>query len=146
MGKPMNPVSIRKMFRVDRKTHRYLIEPISEMEHIKCAIQKRFLAFTDKLSNSPKYTVRELNRMLGKDCRSITGANLRRIMLECNATNLKKPTNADISRHGFESAPVGEEWRGEIIRELIGIRDGTFEKNGWSNEEISEVLLHLCTT
>ena len=109
-------VSIRKMYRLDRQTHRYLIEPISGMEHLKCSIQKRFLTFTNNLSNSPKATVRELNRKLSKDCRSVTGANLRRIMLQCDATLLEKPTRMDISRDGLEATPPGEEWRADIIR------------------------------
>ena len=43
-------VSVRKMFQLDRTTHRYFIEPISGMAHIKQALLKRFLSFTGKLS------------------------------------------------------------------------------------------------
>ena len=139
-------VSIRKMYRLDRQTHRYLIEPVSEMEHLKCSIQKRFVAFTEKLSNSPKHTVRYINRKIGKDCRSITGANLRRIMLECDTESFNRPTRSEISRKGFETTPAGEEWRASMIRELIAVRDGVMGTIGWSPEEIEEALLHLCTT
>ena len=139
-------VSIRKMYRLDRQTHRYLIEPVSEMEHLKCSIQKRFVAFTEKLSNSPKHTVRYINRKIGKDCRSITGANLRRIMLECDTESFNRPTRSEISRKGFEATPAGEEWRASMIRELIAVRDGVMGTIGWSPEEIEEALLHLCTT
>ena len=133
------------MFRLDRQTHRYLIEPVSETEHLKCAIHKRFLAFTDKLTNSPKDTVRTISRKIGNDCRSITGANLRRIMLEY-AEPFKRPTRRDVSRNGFESTPDGEEWRAIIIKELVSIRDGILGANGWTNKEIEEALVHLCTT
>ena len=59
--------SIRKMYRLDRRTHRYLIEPISEMSHIKSAILKRFIGFTEKLAQSPKPVVRNMYKMLGLD-------------------------------------------------------------------------------
>ena len=139
-------VSIRRMFRLDRTTHRYLIEPISEMEHLKCAIYKRFIAFTEKLSCSPKVVVRDLHRRLGKDCRSTTGSNLRRIMLECNANSFTGPTPKDVSRKGFEATPDGEEWRSNIIKELVAIRDGIMDTNGWTRQEVDETLMHLCTT
>ena len=116
------------------------------MEHLKCSIQKRFVAFTEKLSNSPKHTVRYINRKIGKECRSITGANLRRIMLECDTESFNRPTRSEISRKGFEATPAGEEWRASMIRELIVVRDGVMGTIGWSPEEIEEALLHLCTT
>ena len=47
-------VSIRRMFELDRKTHRYLIEPISGMPHIRQALVSRFLNFASKLSTSKK--------------------------------------------------------------------------------------------
>ena len=77
--------SVRKMYRLDRRTHRYLLEPISEMEHLKCAVVKRFLSFTEKLVNAPKEAVRNIYNVLGSDCRSTTGANKRRISLEYDA-------------------------------------------------------------
>ena len=77
--------SIRKMYRLDRKTHRYFIEPVSEMEHLRSSIMKRFIKFTEKLEQSPKVVVRNMYKILGSDCRSTTGANTRNISLEFNA-------------------------------------------------------------
>ena len=48
--------SIRKIFDLDRRTHRYLIEPISGMEHLKCAIQKRFITFTKNLRRHRRWS------------------------------------------------------------------------------------------
>ena len=138
--------SIRRIFRLDRKTHRYLIEPISKMEHLKCAIQKRFVTFTAKLETTPKMVVRNINRMIGKDCRSTTGENIRRIILSCGSDPFTGPTREDISKKGFEEVPAGEEWRAGIINELIDIREGLLEPNGWTSEEVDESLTYLCTT
>ena len=103
--------SIRKMFRLDRKTHRYLIEPISQMEHLKCAILKRFISFTQKLATSPKAAVRELYSLLGKDCISTIGANHRRIMLECSPDANTELTLKDVETKGFEATPIDQKWR-----------------------------------
>ena len=40
--------SVRKMFRLDRTTHRYFIEAVSNMSHIKKVLMKRFMKFTNK--------------------------------------------------------------------------------------------------
>ena len=138
-------VSVRKMFKLDRKTHRYLIEPISGMEHLKCAIHKRFISFTEKLSSSPKTVVKDLYRKFGNDCRSTTGSNLRRVMLHYNTIPFS-PTPNEVSRKGFEATPEGEEWRSNVIHELIDVRDGAMKMSGWTLQEIEETLVYLCTT
>ena len=138
--------SIRRIFGLDRRTHRYLIEPISKMEHLKCAIQKRFITFTEKLETSPKMVVRSINRIVGKDCRSITGENIRRIMLSCGADPVTGPTCRDISRKGFEPVPIGEEWRAQAINELIDTRDGMMDIIDWTSKEVEDTLTYLCTT
>ena len=134
--------SMRKMYRLDRRTHRYLLEPISEMEHLKSALMKRFLSFTEKLVNSPKIAVRNIYKILGSDCRSTTGANIRRISLEYDADPVKGPLRSDIKV--FIPTPEGEEWRSGIIKELIQIRDGQLSSIGWTDEELQETLTHLC--
>ena len=116
------------------------------MEHLKCAIQKRFITFSVKLETSPKMVVRNINRMIGKDCRSTTGENIRRIILSCGSDPFTGPTREDISKKGFEEVPAGEEWRAGIINELIDIREGLLEPNGWTSEEVDETLTHLCIT
>ena len=138
--------SIRKIFKLDRTTHRYLIEPISKMEHLKCAIQKRFITFTDKLRTSPKMVVRIINQIVSKDCRSTTGENIRRISLSCSTDPVKGPTHDDISEKGFEAVPAGEEWRIPLINELIDMRDGVLDANMWTHKEIEATLTYLCTT
>ena len=138
--------SIRKMYRVDRKTHRYLIEPVSEMEHIKRSILKRYIGFTSKLSASRKNVVRNVYRIIGGDCRSTTGSNRRNIMLECDGDLTSPLTRNDIEKTKFQEIPSGEEWRVSIINELVKIRDGVLTPIDWNSSEIQETLTYLCTT
>ena len=42
--------SIRSMFGVDKRTHRYLIEPLSGHKHLTAFLSKRFVKFTDTIS------------------------------------------------------------------------------------------------
>ena len=135
-------VSIRKMFRLDRTTHRYLIEPVSGVQHIKISIMKRFLKFTDTLANTRKEVVKSVYNTLVNDCRSTTGRNFRQIKLTCKSSH---PSAEDIERQPFVEVPHGEEWRGNIIKDLINIRDGLCERSNWTKEEAIDGLLHVCT-
>ena len=133
--------SIRKMYRLDRRTHRYLIEPISEMS----AILKRFLGFTEKFEQSPKGVVCiNMYKILGLDCRTTTGANTRQISLEYDADPIKGPSRDDIN--AFVTTPEGEEWRAGFVKDIIQIRDGAMNSIGWTDEELQDALTFLCTS
>ena len=69
-------VSIRKIFNLHRETHRYFIEPVSGVAHIRFALFKRFLKFTTSLANSSKLSVTNLFMTLKRDTSSTTGMNL----------------------------------------------------------------------
>ena len=56
-------VSIRKMSRFDRKTHRYFIEPVSEMKHLKTSLLKRSIKFK-KSSLTPENMLQEMFSIL----------------------------------------------------------------------------------
>ena len=139
-------VSMRKLFRLDRMSHRYLIEPISEMPHIRQALIRRFVGFVDQLSSSKKEVLRNAFESLKADCRSTTGANIRNIMLECNADLLKPPSADEVKNLKFQPVPSGEEWRIDVIKHLLKIRDNGMEDAALNNDELTTMLEHLCTT
>ena len=132
-------VSVRKMFQLDRRTHRYLIEPISGVAHIKQALMKRFLSFTSKLSRSQKGVLRKAYNIFKTDCRSTTGANIRKIMLECDAI----PTThllTEVMKIQFQPVPPGEEWRIGFINDLVNIRDGGITDVQLTRDELNSMM------
>ena len=74
-------VSQRIIHELDRKTHKYLIEPISGTQHIMFALQKRFINFIKKINASKKTALRMLYETVKLDCQSTTGRNLRMLIL-----------------------------------------------------------------
>ena len=138
-------VSIRKMFWLDRKSHRYLIEPISGMPHIRQALMKRFLGFTEKIASSRKSVLKRAYNIFKADCRSTTGSNIRNIMLECNAVP-STPLCTEVEKLQFKPVPPDDEWRIGFISDLIGIRDGGDTDVGINRDELDIMLEHLCTT
>ena len=138
--------SVRKMFRLDRTTHRYFIEAVSNMSHIKKALMKRFMKFTNKISESPKVSARNILNTIKEDCRSTTGRNLRMIMKCCKKQRLGDVTNNAISQQHYVPVPVSEKWRIDLVKELLDIRDNIYDSVQWNTEEISCCINYLCTT
>ena len=139
-------VSVRKMFRVDLKTHRHLIEPISRMQHIKSALRQRFIGFMKKLASSRKSVLRHAFQVFSKDCRTTTGSNVRNILLERGAHLLEQLSMNEIRKIKFQPIPVDEKWRISLIQDLLDIRDGLDDDIGWTKNDIDETLEYLCTT
>ena len=113
------------------------------MEQLRGSILKRFISFTEKLAQSPKDVVRNLFKIFGSDCRSTTGANTRNISLEFETDPFTGPLRENIT--AFASIPEGQEWKVDIVKEIIQIRDGAMNQVGWTSEELEEVLVNLCT-
>ena len=104
---------------------------------------KRLLKFADTLLSTGKEAVKNVYNTVARDCRSTMGKNVRLIQLTCESSH---PSIEDMGKQPFVEVPQGEEWRAEIIRDLINIRDGLCKDSDWTKEEAIEGLLHVCTT
>ena len=138
--------SIRKMFGLDRRTHRYLIEPISRTQHVKTALMKRFVKFTDMLSKTQKQASRNTFQTIKNDCRSITGTNLRKVMVACEKPRVCDATTQHVEKLLFHPIPSSEAWRISLIDELLEIRDNHPCSINWKKNEVLDTLDYLCTT
>ena len=138
-------VSIRRMLRVDRKTHRFLIEPLSGIQHMKRSILKAFISFVNKLQHSPKDVVRDVFHLIKEDCRSTTGSNIRNINRDCAVDQVHPFAEVNIEKKDFFPAPADSAWKVPLILELINMRDGESNVTGWTKEEMNFALEYLCT-
>ena len=71
--------SVRIMMGIPRNTHRYLIQPLTEMKHLKQSSVLRLFNF--KLSKCKKEVARTVFSKLMLDVRSTTGSNSKEISL-----------------------------------------------------------------
>ena len=53
-------VSQRNIYKLHRKTHKYLIEPITSTPHIIFSLFRHFIKFTKAISSSKKSTMKEI--------------------------------------------------------------------------------------
>ena len=97
-------ISQRLLLSLPRETHKFLIEPLSKRQHIIFSLRKRFLKFVKCVAESQKSVLRNVLDSVKPDCRSVTGRNLRTIMIstEKNFKATCDPPYCEI--------PPGESW------------------------------------
>ena len=134
------------MWDIPRETHRYFLEPISEQKHVRFILYKRFLKFIKQIENSSKLAIKSLLKICKNDCRSITGKNLRRLMLMCDKDNIDHLKESDIDGLEYSPIPETETWRMNLLPELLSTRSSNTEIPGFTDKEITDLVCLVCTS
>ena len=136
--------SIKIMFDLPLATHRYFIEPLTGLPHVRRILASRFLKFIKMIRSSDKKAVVELLDLVQSDVRTTTGHNLRSIMLEAGRHHIGELVagNVDIKYHEVSE---DEAWRVDFLKEIVEIKHGELEASGFTTEELLEIEEFLCT-
>ena len=122
------------------QTHRYLVEPVSGQLHLKKLLIKRFLSFISQIKQSDKQIPKQLLHCIQLDTRSVTGSNLRRILLLTKKTRVEDINDKDIKNIEFDEISEDNYWRVKLIQEITDIKFGQVNIDGFSKEECDEIL------
>ena len=138
-------VSVRRMFNLPRETHCFLIEELSKQDHVRTLLAKRFLNFIHAVRTSKKLVLRSLLKVIEYDTLSVTGNNLRRIMLETYIPDVRrlKPSHVKVK---YRNLPENEKYRVGFINELIDMKNNQLEVIGFDEEELEAIFQHLCVS
>ena len=112
-------VIVRNVFRLDRRTHRYLIEHVSQCLHSRTMLACRFVKFHHSMINSDKFIIRFLSRLCESDQRTVFGGTLTDICV-ASQTQLAFLTPFNVKQNvKYHPIPEEEVWRASILNELI---------------------------
>ena len=134
------------MINIPRETIKYFIEPLSEHKHIKSVIVKRFLSFIEHLRKSLKKLPLNLFKTLKNDVSSITGSNLRNIMLLVDKTYIEDLNLTDAHSIIYCPADSENEWKIDIAKELLDVQSGDLQLGQFNFKEVQEMLSFICTS
>ena len=137
-------VSMRLMLDLPRETHRYLIEPLSNTQHIRKTLISRFLKFLQQIRYSCKAATKFLLASIVQDTRSTTGSNLRNILLQTNKSSIYELVPADAEKVEYHAINTKEKWRIPFIKEIIDFNHKQLEILSISKEDLEEMLNVLC--
>jgi hypothetical protein len=96
---------------------------------------------------SKKVALRSLLKVIESDVRSVTGHNLRAIMMRSDSPvhhvqNLKP----DDVTFKYREIPVGEQYRVDLIKEIIDVKHKQLEVPGFAIEQLDEIMQHICVS
>ena len=121
--------SMKIMLDLPYPTHRGLIEPISGRKHIKRTFIKRFVDFINKIRTSNKPILKTILSAIETDTRSITGSNLREILILAGKFNILDITGEDSNTFEYFPRPAEDEWKVELIKFMMEEREmGNLDK------------------
>ena len=138
--------SVKIMADLPYATHRYLIEPVSGQPHMSLTLIKNFLNFIDKVRHSPKMVLRQLYSIAKADVRTITGSNLRNILLMTSLIRVDDIQPSTVDHLRYNEILEQDKWRVHIIKESMDMRNGEIiAPEGWTKDELNDILHFACT-
>ena len=136
--------SYKLLFDLPYATHRYFYEEVTGSQHPALIIRKRFLGFLKMIEQSKKKAALKLLQIIRNDVRTITGSNIRKILLEFNEQCLEN-VKIDQKLKMFP-VPTAEQWRVGFVNEILFSKNESFKAtdNEITDEISNEVLNYLC--
>ena len=138
--------SFRVMYNLPLETHRYFVEPISRKPHARNMIMKRFLRFTELIMKSNKKSLIHVFKMIRRDVQSVTGNNLRKMMMMTGKSDIEDLCADDISKAEYAPIPLDEKWRIDLLDELIDVKYGNSKVENLNNDEIDDLIQFVCSS
>ena len=119
---------INTIFQLPFGTHRYILNELSTLPHLKTMLSKRFLKFQKNLSACKKPQVSYLRSIQEVDHRSSYGRNYESLCV--NGVDGE-----------YFPVPAAETWRMPLIHDLL-----CCNISGFSEKETQDMLKYICTT
>jgi len=129
-------ICIRKIWQIDRRTHRHLLPAISQITPVAEAIGRRFIGLYSTMLSSDNETVSQLVKVTGACSTSISARNRLLIFGSSQAdeqlTIPERTSNADV------------EATGKAIRELTLAHQGVCITESLTKDEMRDFIEFLC--
>ena len=105
---------------------------------------KRFLNFVQQIKKSSKKASKFLLESIQHDARSITGSNLRNILLKTDKTSIRDLVPNDVLNIEYHPIQEDENWKVSFIQELIEAKNSNLEVVDFTDDELDEIMEFLC--
>ena len=137
--------SVKVMADLPYPTHRYLIEPLVGC-HFKTKLIKSYLSFIKRVRESCKPVLRQLYQLASTDVRTVTGSNLRNILLLTNKTQVDELEPSMVDNIPYHKIEEQDMWKISMVKELMDIKQGDrLAPEGWSLEDLENIMDFVCT-
>ena len=89
--------------------------------------------------------MRSLLRVVERNTLSVTERNIRSILIQSEVHDVRKLKPSDI-KEKYRTPPSIEEYRVGFIKDLVDIQNNQLEVDGFNDDELEDILQHLCVS
>ena len=132
---------VKNVFNIPYDTHRFIVENISGVKHIRSKLVKRFRNFYHQLITCGKSEIIQLVRLKEHDQRSIFGRNCTKVITMTGAHSV---FDSNVESLVIYPVPEGEQWKVSLVNELIDSRRGLCDC-GLTSQEVSDIINAVCS-
>ena len=136
-------VTVRNVFKLPRKTHRYFIEPVSGQTHPKTMLCTRQVKFLETLLTCSKGSVRYLASIKRNDRRSLLGPTVSKIAKDLNIVR-DSLVSSNAKNMSYFLPPDGDKWKIPFLSELLDVRNDKSAVPGFEPTEIESMINEIC--
>ena len=134
-------VSMRLMVDAPIDTHRYLVETISGKKHLRWTLLWRFWSFLKQFKKTEKLNFLDT---IARDCRSMTGLTLRKILLMTNCGDISELDDKVVKQIIFDEVPTNQDWRVGVLTELTRVNEGSLNQHHFDKSELDMMQAWVC--
>ena len=114
-------------------------------------LYSRFFKFIKSIQTGNKSAAKLLLELIKNNTETITGRNIKKILMETDKRNIENVDSKILGRLTFCEISEADEWRISSIKELTDIKQGKlviqFENDvGMESDEIEDILTFLTTS
>ena len=129
--------NIKITYDLPYETHRNILPVLSGVKPLRTTLAKRLIAFTERIKKSEKSVLQQILALVESDVRTVTGRNLRSILLLTDKSRISQLHPSDMEKVNYYGEP--EQWRIVTILEGLQLRAGELElPEGWKMQQIFE--------
>ena len=132
------------MYDLPCATHRFFIEHLTDNPHMKKVLMRRYLTFIQSIEKSHKKSLHLLLNIARNDVRSVTGSNLRNIMLLCGKNLVTELCPHNISHIQYHEPNEDDFWKLEMLDEIIEVQHGDLCVPGFTAGELEQMKDDIC--
>ena len=85
------------------------------------------------------------NLIIREDVRSTTGSNLRSILQQTQKVHVDHLQTSDVLQLEYHPVQDEDKWKIHIIKEILSVKSNTLEVDEFNDEDLSDILNHLCS-
>ena len=133
-------ITIRNIFGLPWKTHRYWVETLSGCLHPKTFLSSRYVKFVQSLLNCEKGAVRFLASICADDNRTVVGKTLSHLAEEVSLPVEMLTPNSVKKSVRYSTFPEDEKWRIPVLHELLALNGNQLMVENMTRDEIRELI------